>query len=1372
MKRSGFKRIWALLLSACLIIGLVPVVMPVEAEAVSGVNSLTCAGFISNPKRQNYIDVMMKYYINNYSNLQSALNSGKSVVFMFEGGSDNYDSYKYVDACGSTRTQAVCIVVQSDYNGNAKIVFNSENCSSIPDDANWSSPGYETSGSTTILDGIYSFQTINHNGNYAGFNTSCYTGWYIPYSGSTGYAYDCNGINIHTRGVNYCGGSSYGWCNSAGCQVIGYGASSSNEYNNFVKLVAGISFNAYDGTQRCYSSGVYVNKGYYVVDRQLGLMSPSGTDYGSGSLIELYGKADLTGITKFSTSARANASFGYTSDCTFYPSYCQFKTTQSTQINSEPCSAGSNNSKTLQSVGSGVTYTSTGLYKNPEGKLWYQVSLSNNNVGFINAGHTSYIKDITSDITMTGCEIPHSHVAGNKFSVTGDIASKYNRIETASLWIHNGFGTSGSTVTGYQDTVSGTSYNLLNSDVDYNTSFGSIGVGNYTYAISVTYTNYYARSSTSVGSNTGKKELCTEYFVVVPYSVNQSSCSHNFTTTVLEAATCDTPGVSVKSCGTCGLVQESTDLAPGHKYTAWVTTNSTCTVDGTRSRTCTACGYSESQILPAPGHSYNATMRNATCNQYAVYEYHCYSCGDSYKLNAGELTKQWVDAVPPGMNVQEFRTKTEYRYSDYQTQTTTASSLPGYTLKGIDWIKTADASIKYVENWPAGFSTSSSLYTTYNKAGSKVSESETTDERIEVESDGVTGYLYYHWCYSGSYYSQPERTGSYTTFHAYYSTTAPDSYTCDTSDYSYNTAHSGCSNSGWYFVIDVSEQKYTKYNKQYIFERWSDFSSWSDEVVTPSTNRKVETRTVYQLKTAKLGEHVWYNGTCTSCGQSCAHLWVSGSCSLCGYGCNHTWVNGKCTSCATNCIHTWKNGICSKCTMECTHIYSAGYCTICGIKETVVEYYLFGFINGSDYACEGDYNNLGEYRFINGKLAATFATDSYVGVKTGDNSNWYMTSGWLGTTTTTATLYETSQLTTSDKLYVPGGVLVTFDLKVNSDGTLTLSYSTMQSSITPPTITLKSPSLTFRDEVVINVFFTVSDWSTVAECGMITYGSKVSAWNVNTAEEIIPGCSYDSSMGYYFATSGGIEAKRLGDTVYLSVYCKLVDGSYVYSKLASYSPKTYAYNQLKTSTNASVKALMVSMLNYGAAAQSYFGYNTGALVNKDLTAAQRSLVINYNSGMVAPVGKVNTAKVGIFANSGGFSKRIPAITFGSAFSINYFFVPSNVPTGGLKLYYWNQADYDAATVLTPSNASGSIKLNLVDGQYQGDISGISAKNLDETIYVAAGYNSNGTSHCSGVLPYSIGAYCVSQAAKGGDVQQLAQATAVYGYYAKQYFKVA
>jgi hypothetical protein len=72
-------------------------------------------------------------------------------------------------------------------------------------------------------------------------------------------------------------------------------------------------------------------------------------------------------------------------------------------------------------------------------------------------------------------------------------------------------------------------------------------------------------------------------------------------------------------------------------------------------------------------------------------------------------------------------------------------------------------------------------------------------------------------------------------------------------------------------------------------------------------------------------------------------------------------------------------------------------------------------------------------------------------------------------------------------------------------------------------------------------------------------------------------------------------------------------------------------------------------------------------------------------------------------------------------------------------------------------------------EYRGDIVGIAAKNLGEGVYVAAVYESNGTTWTSGVLGYSIGAYCSSQASKGGDIANLAMATAVYGYHAKAYF---
>lgn len=1368
MKRKLGRHLLLVALALCMVLSLIPVTMSIETEAVSGVNSLTCSSFISNATRRNYIDTMMKYYINNYSSLQSTLNDGKSVVFMFEGGSDNYDSYKYVDSCGSTRLQAVCIVVQLDSSDNAKIVFYSENCSSIPDDANWCTPGYESSGSTTILDGIYSFQTVNHNGNYAGFNTNCYSGWYIPYSGSTGYKSYCDGINIHTRGVSYCGGSSYGWCNSAGCQVIGYGASSSNEYNTFMKKVAGITFNAYDGTQRTYSSGLYTNKGYYVVDRQLGLLSPSGTEYGSGSLIELYGKADLNGITSFSTAARSNASFGYTSDCTFYPSHCQFKTTSSTPINSEPCAAGSNDSATLATASSGTTYTSTGLYKNTSGNLWYQIEMSNGDPGYIYAGNTSYINYLTSDITISGHDTPNGHVAGDIFYVTGDITSEYNRIDKAAVWIHNGFGTSGSTVTGYQDTVSGYSYSLLNSTIDYNTAFNSISAGKYTYAISATYTNYYAKSSTATGSNSGTKELCTEYFVVIPSSVSQSSCSHSYSTTVLTAATCTSSGKTVQSCSTCGHITEQTVAATGHSYSAWTTKNATCTTDGSRTRTCSKCSDVQTEVLAATGHSYNMVTHAATCNQYAIYEFTCSSCGDNYKLNAGDMTKQWLDAVPAGMSASAFNSKTQYRYSDYQTQVSSSSTLTGYTLKSTSWVKASSGSVKYVDSWPSGFSTSNSLYSTYNKKSSKVTASETETAKTEVNSDGVCGYLYYHWCYTDSYYSTSTSSGSYTTFHAYYSTTNPDTYTCDTSDMSYKTSHSGCSNSEWYFVATVNEQTYSKYNKQYTFERWTDFTNWSDTAVSATTTRKVETRTVYQLKSASMGTHVWKNGVCTSCGIGCSHKWSSGKCTACGYSCTHNWNNGSCSVCGLKCSHNWNAGVCSTCGFACQHNYTNGTCTVCGAQEAKSDYYLFGYINGADYACEGDYANLGIYKFVNNQLVVTFDTDSYVGVKNADNTKWYMTSGWLGNNVNSATLYNTDTLSNADKLFVPGGVKVTFTLTVNSNDTLMLSYSTDAPTVTAPTISLKYPTLSFEDEILLNVYFDATNLKDVIEMGLITYSYNTSTYNINNAETVIKGYTYSNDAGLYYATTNGIPAKCLGDTIYFSVYSKLTDGTYSYSMLVSYSPAMYAYSQLSSSSSAKMKALVVSMLNYGAAAQTYFNYNTNALVNADLTSAQKSLIKSYSSSMVASVPAADSGKVGIFTNSGGFTKKYPTVSFEGAFCINYYFTPSYTPSGNVAMYYWDQATYNSVSTLTPANATGKI-IATGSGEYCAIVEGIAAKDLDGVIYIAAGYASGGTSYCTGVLAYSIGSYCVTQANSTSAMKPFASATAVYGYYAKQYF---
>ena len=113
------------------------------------------------------------------------------------------------------------------------------------------------------------------------------------------------------------------------------------------------------------------------------------------------------------------------------------------------------------------------------------------------------------------------------------------------------------------------------------------------------------------------------------------------------------------------------------------------------------------------------------------------------------------------------------------------------------------------------------------------------------------------------------------------------------------------------------------------------------------------------------------------------------------------------------------------------------------------DYYLFGYINGANYGCEEDYENLGDYKFVDGKVTVNFDQTSYVGVKTPDNE-WFMTDGWQGAVTE-VTLYNASGLgVTADKLMIPAGESV-LTLVENADGTLTLSYELISEPVTTPT---------------------------------------------------------------------------------------------------------------------------------------------------------------------------------------------------------------------------------------------------------------------------------------------------------------------------------
>ncbi len=323
-----------------------------------------------------------------------------------------------------------------------------------------------------------------------------------------------------------------------------------------------------------------------------------------------------------------------------------------------------------------------------------------------------------------------------------------------------------------------------------------------------------------------------------------------------------------------------------------------------------------------------------------------------------------------------------------------------------------------------------------------------------------------------------------------------------------------------------------------------------------------------------------------------------------------------------------------------------------------------------------------------------------------------------------------------------------------------------------PTLTLDHPSLSFEGEIMYNLYFTADDLTSVEEMGLISFNEKLESGTIDNAENVYPG--YIEAGGMYMSQTAGVPARYLGDAVYFKAYAKLSDGSYVYSGMAGYNAAVYAKSILKNSTNDYMKRLVVAMINYGAEAQAYFCGKEGVEytpMNNFLTADQQALINAYDASMVADLISVDSSKIGMFTyNTGDFTKRSNSVSFDGAFAINYYFTAKGTPDNGMKFYYWNTADYLAADVLTPENATGTMDMVAGSGnQYWSQVSGIAAKEVDQTYFVAGVYELDGVTYTTGILAYSLGKYCAKLAAGTTEQQALSAATAVYGYYAKEYF---
>jgi|GEM_PF-1280508 len=272
MKRF-LQTTFALLLAVCLTISLLPM-MTVNTNAATYFDeddlTMIKSTILSNPAHAAYVDRMMKYHIlsetGNYRVARN-LQNGDSVVFFFDGCSDNVDDAKWGDYT-KYRLSAYCAVVQLK-NGVPTIVFESENCSTIPDNPRKPSTN-EGTPVPTVRDGVYNILSTNHGSRYAALRIQDNSGSVpvVRCTETTSYISTSSAINIHARSqfrnapTDGITPTSY---SSAGCFNVGRVSDGWAEYNAFINAVLGIpqSLTGSSST-KCEQ---WIDHGVVIVDR-------------------------------------------------------------------------------------------------------------------------------------------------------------------------------------------------------------------------------------------------------------------------------------------------------------------------------------------------------------------------------------------------------------------------------------------------------------------------------------------------------------------------------------------------------------------------------------------------------------------------------------------------------------------------------------------------------------------------------------------------------------------------------------------------------------------------------------------------------------------------------------------------------------------------------------------------------------------------------------------------------------------------------------------------------------------------------------------------------------------------------------------------
>ena len=201
---------------------------------------------------------------------------------------------------------------------------------------------------------------------------------------------------------------------------------------------------------------------------------------------------------------------------------------------------------------------------------------------------------------------------------------------------------------------------------------------------------------------------------------------------------------------------------------------------------------------------------------------------------------------------------------------------------------------------------------------------------------------------------------------------------------------------------------------------------------------------------------------------------------------------------------------------------------------------------------------------------------------------------------------------------VSGGATVTFTPKMSATSTVhdtsknkeTLTQLPSGEALRPDVrLTATSIALSGRINMYFYVYFDPNTVREADEYGLLYFDADETEFTYENGKKL-PRVSNDGDTYIYMFSD--INAKEMSDSFYVCAFAK-EDGELLYDSVELCSVRSTAmqyyeaYRGSQSTSGQALYSLVCRMLNYGAIAQTAFGYNTANLANAGLTAEETQI---------------------------------------------------------------------------------------------------------------------------------------------------------------------